>query len=753
MSYNGIKVNNDKIPKVTSFTSYRNLIDGTATDGIPSSFTWNNYNNDGYVSGNKRLECKILPYCSNYFSIRELSNQENKVLNFKNPMQNFTFPNTSPPLSYSHDQNEFNTFNDQLANANLSKENEYLLKRYYENQKPSTFANLRRNSVLSSSDSSKLQNEKLVAISIVKEFITNPKLPNSMLSQICAIKPDMITTHAASSFFKYEEKLATINVHDWNVFDRQTLWVPSVREDLRYLLLDQIRLKREGDSSKPVNKEDPCDIISSKPIEKTAPLFIDGEKYIPEEYDSYLGSSLISSTFSEFKMPALVYHTAIELNGHIYVLGGLLPSYRYDEEAPNLDDFIVDGINNLPPPLLSSVINNPAMLSNPCLFDIYAFSSRVTKPDISGNLPPPLLCAKASKLTDRYLFFYGGFEVKVETKFDELINKYIIKKRIMVNSNGFVLDTMTFKFTKIDVLVQKGMPSKFTNDYHVKQTDTAFDLTPRFGHLQVSFNKDVDESQSNNGRNSTTVTIIIFGGYRQTTNNRFVAMNDTWKIDIPIISRNKRGYCEFGKTATAAKLIVDEEDQLLPSERAFFGYCLYNNYPCTNFSIYEKQLLDDLKQNFEFNGAYDSDLDFDPETFMNKEDLENIRRIGVNTNEKRGGKNRTDVPKTIIIHGGSNNFDVFGDLWWFDLESLTWNKLDISAKINGTLQPVELKLVGHTMVNIGHVAIFSGGLLEEDIEELYFGRKNTIERDNQISLSLHFLNTIDLHNLRLLEKK
>lgn len=144
-----------------------------------------------------------------------------------------------------------------------------------------------------------------------------------------------------------------------------------------------------------------------------------------------------------------------------------------------------------------------------------------------------------------------------------------------MNNTGYILDIMSFKFTKIDIIVQ---PSKY-NAYPT--------MSSRFGHLQISIDNpnrraSVHSSSMNeihkmgsasmkqgssitSGRlekaavlsslpHNTVHTVIIFGGYRQTGDDRYEAMNDLWKIEIPVIRRGKKGYCKFSETANAILL-------------------------------------------------------------------------------------------------------------------------------------------------------------------------------------------------------
>lgn len=140
-----------------------------------------------------------------------------------------------------------------------------------------------------------------------------------------------------------------------------------------------------------------------------------------------------------------------------------------------------------------------------------------------------------------------------------------------MNNTGYILDIMSFKFTKIDIIVQ---PSKY-NAYPT--------MSSRFGHLQISIDNpnrraSVHSSSMNeihkmgsasmkqgssitSGRlekaavlsslpHNTVHTVIIFGGYRQTGDDRYEAMNDLWKIEIPVIRRGKKVIVSFQRQLT-----------------------------------------------------------------------------------------------------------------------------------------------------------------------------------------------------------
>ena len=223
--------------------------------------------------------------------------------------------------------------------------------------------------------------------------------------------------YVKTPYAKYFQKLLTTEVRDIRVLQRHCLWTPVLNEKLNKYL---------------VNPEEPIphDVL---------PIFIGGLDYIPRAYDHYQGSSLIPGLFSAYKLPALTYHCSLEFNGQIYILGGLMACQRNDLEAPNLEDFYVEPLKNLPPPLLSEIITNPSMVNNPHLYVTSVSACHLTRPEISGHIPPTLLCSTASKLTDRHIFFYGGFELKTES-FVSSQGNYYLKKRLFLNNCGYVLD-------------------------------------------------------------------------------------------------------------------------------------------------------------------------------------------------------------------------------------------------------------------------------------------------------------------------
>ncbi|CAI4235354.1 CEQ_1a_G0000120.mRNA.1.CDS.1 [Saccharomyces cerevisiae] len=727
--------------------------------------------------------------------------------------------------------------------GNVSSRNEYLLKKYYSLKKPFV---LRHNGhALKNPDMPLQRNDILQTNFMVDKFLnrtvrsvnfnnfkiisdmqsksgrgtksgTNQNQSADAIQNIC-----LPSIPSALPYFQYYRKLLTVNTKEWDILKLLSLWVPKLRKDFK-----DFSLYGDKNSLKPIDSHYDEDNTMKKNLffeRSPSRQTLDGKGCASKGYDISSGNMIIPSLFSEDKLPALTYHCSVELNGNIYIFGGLMPCYSYEEDAPMLNDFFVDGIKNLPPPLLPQVINNPSMVNNPHLYVASIPSCRFSKPKMGGYIPPPLLCVQGSKLTDRHIFFYGGFEIRTETRGDEN-GKYHLKKRLYVNNTGYILDIMSFKFTKIDIIVQ---PSKY-NAYPT--------MSSRFGHLQISIDNpnrraSVHSSSMNeihkmgsasmkqgssitSGRlekaavlsslpHNTVHTVIIFGGYRQTGDDRYEAMNDLWKIEIPVIRRGKKGYCKFSETANAILLTPREKDKSdWPEERAFSAFSVHGTSLMDRSSL-DMRLLNNLKNHFVLKPSYISqdrvvspkpvfpmmvhgthqDLfnsgsaaqespkagasassasaaSFDPDMDDNLENyIVNPGRKSSSIPMTAIGRQRLilsqekPVGKTVVLHGGSNGLNVLDDMWLMDLECETWTPIETFAKADSSedgdekLDSVNVGLVGHRMESIGRICVCIGGMVQEDVDQFYSENDDEPPRKRKVDtlpLGGNFLNTIDL---------
>lgn len=826
-----------------------------------------------------------------------------------------SFENNFVGLDYiSNYTSILSTTLDEFQSKNIKRNNEIQLARYYEFKKPIGNMNPRQNSVGSASDSSVVLSDRNRNInSIIDNFLSfaendvdpyrlkdtlkryddipsshsglrlsrlygdnnctsSAQSPRDSVSGPHQAQNSLNSLDFANSYYKYYKKLLTVDLKDYDILKKHNLWVPTVRKDHVKLLAQ-------------FNKVDPgrdTDIYK----DKTCPLFITGSYDLPSLYDFHAGHSVLPSVFSEYKLPSLMYHTSIEINRQVYILGGLMACYRNDEEMPDLENYYVDGIKNLPPPLIQDVINNPGMVNNPYLYIQSINSSRLSRPAISGQIPPPLICMTASKITDRYIAFYGGIEIKTESNFDQS-GKIFIKKRAFLNNTVYILDTVSFKFTKIEVNTQSFKDGRSPT------------FAPRFGHMQLAIrsseltpqNKD-DPNQDNFHDSASSVTtsdtsnihksesihsdgpgkqdspgigtpleanskmmtqtslqwvtsnssgantnpyssyghhggsicsILIYGGYRQTVDDKYRALDDMWRLDVGVVARGKKGYLKFAESISATNIPVVGEEGHTPAPRAFFASCI-PDATLSGSSPLEETLLKRLDDNFNvesnlfnsgdgpsFPSGNESSASSDtPQSAFHHRGTSLFPNIPhgaashipiskvitssstatvgsgtsrSNTNNSGGGKNllngsvfqpangnisesfdrqsisnesvisagqlpqsRTQVmrgPGTcgghplntlvdnrdrgriIVVHGGSDNIHVYGDMWWFDLDTMRWLQVPTFTKrdmvVNTELVESELKLVGHSMVSAGYTGIFLGGMAEDSVNKLYSG--------------------------------
>ena len=685
---------------------------------------------------------------------------------------------------------------------NIHIRNEILLKKYYLSKPYShnialnnSLTSKRQGSVTSTSEISTIGNDRITLLKYVDKFLdTNNeynfdeymlgnRIPEGELDQnykrIDDIIPGILHQYdidisnilysaCTKSYLHYLNELQMVNYGNDKCLKKHDLWMPAVRGCLKTL----VRYEKD---------EDDFDTLYEP---KTSPLFITRIRHTPEHTDPLGGVSIIPSVFSEFKFPMLTYHCGISLGDDIIIFGGLMATYMYDDEAPNLNDFEVDGIHNLPSPLLPEVINNPSLINNPHLYILSSISKRLRRPELSGQIPPSLCCAQASKINDRYIFIYGGFELKTEAKVTD-IGKYRLTKSIFINNLGYILDTITFKFSKIEILA----------DYSNQEL---FNMIPaRFGHLQMAVNirssptnshtpnlsrrtttdNVLDKSQNiqnntdgssnvqnetlhnnfpstansnpTNTTNTSICTLYIFGGYTHNANDAFEALDDCWKIELSTLSRGKGGHLKFPSTTAAISIKKPEHSKNWPPARGFSACAIPEMHIPEEFSFrdFELSLLENLKNNFEIDKVHDDKAAMRPNLRgmsgidstslasadiidRNKESRDDLfandrySSTPISLYSERSGRHgkHQNVNEVIIMHGGSDNSKVYGDLWYFNITSETWSSKQISFKSSSDsyeFVPVEIPLVGHELVFVGISAVFFGGFTQRDVVTLF----------------------------------
>ncbi|AMD20571.1 HDL173Cp [Eremothecium sinecaudum] len=555
-------------------------------------------------------------------------------------------------------------------------------------------------------------------------------------------QPDVL--ESMMSYLNYHDKLSTV-VRDTDYqFSRNMMWVPKV-DDVR----KDGSKSAESDLVQRLYRAEHQSTDESPPGEATT------ENSSTEDISNqnlFCGTAVNIPIFGDTKLPCLVYHSVVELKNIMYLFGGLQPCYQSNEEAPNLDDFHVDGIENIPPPINPAFLNNPAMIANKSLYVFSCNRFTLKRPKLSGQIPPPLLCAKTTKLTDRYLFHYGGFEIWNDTIIEEETGQYYLKRRLFPNSAAYILDTQVFKFVKIELVSQQ---TRFL---------TLRPTIARFGHAQVSLKlnstngaaktgendegkssassiktgtasyfsstddslhgqgSDNGQNKSSNSANSQIFTVILMGGYGQTNDNTFQALNDLWKIDLCVVSRGKRGYFKFADTAIATLIAKPSDpDKKWPAARGFMAACISETKPMSNIPLIEG-LLQEIKEISNLEPAQsenESQPAFSGVPFGHK----NWKPSATPETEKSQKNTNDCTAPCLVIHGGSNHNSAYGDMWWFDFEDEKWSQLPLYVKNSKSKEKsiAYLPLVGHTILQLRDTFHFLGGLHQSDIDKLYKG--------------------------------
>ncbi|EDO17285.1 hypothetical protein Kpol_538p45 [Vanderwaltozyma polyspora DSM 70294] len=730
---------------------------------------------------------------------------------------------------------------DYIARKNFDLRNEYLLKKYYSYKSATPYNNvennntedgsLRKNSITNISDTTSSMKDIFKLRKIIDKFFDDSDIildvhdleeiekfendteiakklnkgsDSNATSRISENKNDenhistnknynrdssaierleAIGAKCTSSYYKYIERLETVRQVDNISLSRYNVWMPAVRKNAA------CSLSTNGEKS----------IYESK----TTPLFIKGTQYLSDAADPYGGMSVMPSLFGEQKLPMLVYHCAVTTGDNVYMLGGLMACYLYDEDAPSLKDFEVSGVKNLPPPLIPEIINCPSMISNPYLYVLSMSSKHLSKPEVSGQVPPPLISAQGSKITERHIFIYGGFEIKTVATFGKN-GKIHLSKTAFVNGSGYILDIVTCKFTKIEIL---GRPYGGFNYPTVKA---------RFGHAQAvannqsnlsttvsntvsrveksesqsTANMDVNElrkyveSRTFNSRGNSLLTsicsIYIFGGYSQTTDDYYCTMDDMWKIEITVVSKGKLGYLKFSPSAYATMIEKPQDSGLWPSKRAFPGFVVppVQLSSEVDFGDFETRLLERLKSSFHVEtNLFDNDQKEDSPIL--KVQTSNTEEMSISSHltgysegmqkksspsclslySKRNGKleSESNKGKILIIHGGSDHTNVIGDMWLFNFTKETWEHEHFLIKNpqEDRYKAIDIPLVGHTLTFIGYSAVSFGGLTQDDINSVYnLGDEAKVGGDHEgLALGSNLVNYINLKTFQLESKE
>lgn len=423
-----------------------------------------------------------------------------------------------------------------------------------------------------------------------------------------------------------------------------------------------------------------------------------------KEYDAFINYVHMPKIIGNEPVPSFVHHTSCSLEGMIYILGGGRTFSREPNVSfINTDNIIIEA-TELPFPLENRILNHPALIPNRDLYVLSTESSNIARVEVTGDVPPALFCMSSSEITKRHIFYYGGFQfIDKLDKSDD--GKITVKRSVLLSNSGYILDTFTLKFRKLELIAHPTILSKSP-------------LTvPRFGHSSTSINihkclYDTDFT--------TPATVFIMGGYKVNSDGEFETIADLWKVEFSTTYKGKHNYLEFGETILATPIInIIDSNLIIPKARAFHiaeiidsEYMFGKNQP-------KSQVQNLAKVGIARPSSPDSSYSYDP-----------------NKNKRSN--------RTLIVHGGTSQNDIIGDLWGFDLDDEVWTEVDTyfsvfeenkegKLEFNDETFQCQVKCAYHRSMILDRYIIFFLGVIPDEYPELK-DQKNDIP---DISSLLH----------------
>lgn len=615
-------------------------------------------------------------------------------------------------------------------------------------------------------------------VSVDREDSTsNPIIDPLLLNNL----HDLRTSEIAKPFYEYYKRLQEVVPEFSDLLGRHNLWIPDLKPDFINLL-----------QLPPLEQNNPI-------LQNITPLSLRGIDVVPKVSRTFTANTSITSVFSDIKFPALLYHSAIEVDDKLILFGGLKPVYEYDTRISDIGDITIKCPCELPPPLVKDIIENPLMIDSNDMYIFHVPSKTLTKQFMKGDIPPSLLGMQVNKLSDRYIFYYGGFEV-VTRMYHDKDGKIIIERNCVINSVGYILDTMTFKFSSIQLKnmdkrhplngrfghLQVSTPNTEETSQGQKSASKKYDITGKYcplfqkddtpdsnsrddiskknkdisnpidldsevAHLIKVTNRNHKQTQAYSGIYST----LIFGGYENNEDNtKFIATNSMWKIQILVTGKGKSGYYSFASEAHVYWIGGGDNILNWPSKRGFAGCCVPKKaaWETQNNQLnYLQHLRDDYdivlpKQTRNYNRNPERKHSFD--MYLNT--ISNEAVVGADdikaTKRKLLSHVYADTPgNRLVMSGGSNGTDVCDDLWWYDMDKKIWTEVQLYGKTKDkALEPITMGLVGHSMAAVSKVAVCVAGMTQQDVNQLFLGAE--INKNKGPPPGSTFLNVFNLTN-------
>lgn len=157
-------------------------------------------------------------------------------------------------------------------------------------------------------------------------------------------------------------------------------------------------------------------------------------------------------------IPNCCYHNNGTVNGISYIFGGLAASKYNDFSHLNIPNNVdpskisIYFPYELPPFVSRDLLTSPYMVQNPHLIQFNASRNTITYLDLMSttNVPWRLNGTASCLISPRHIFFFGGYEIEVEsTEYIQSVDRWIVRKKLIMNDFGYIFDSLTLKFTKI----------------------------------------------------------------------------------------------------------------------------------------------------------------------------------------------------------------------------------------------------------------------------------------------------------------
>lgn len=430
--------------------------------------------------------------------------------------------------------------------------------------------------------------------------------------------------------------------------------------------------------------------------------------------NSFCNFSYCEVIYGEECVPPLIGHSTVAIGDKLVIIGGvrgITDNFKISNKDKvaglsnenNLKDKIrMKGVK-YPYPLNDDILNNPWYVNNEKIYIMDNDTNVVRSIKLhSNNDVPPCLCfATCTVITDRYFLYYGGFEI-ITSLVHESNSVLYLERDIEVNDKAWIFDIITFKFVKIDLDCDdtcgiQGFPinlARFAHSVSAPELklETLGKQDSLNSHADFDFKLVLDPQKVEKSTFRLSISFYVFGGYTYKDNKNnsqnpkekkrsfgkkmFATSSYFFKIKVWFNTNNMNNNLEF---VTKGKYLFIEAYNKGPTPRGFHASIL-------------------LKE---------SNL---PGSFSSKQYSKPVKHV----NNHFTANDLTD--HVFLVHGGTNLSSIFGDLWRFNFNTMTWKCVNtrLPKFIDGFPEEEifiksDLHRANHSMVMLDEFLLFIGG--------------------------------------------